>query len=147
VAEEPRSALLIEGRFEAGDIVGRDPTGRVVIQLAVQPLEFERLMAFGADAVGCGDGGDDEPDDCLPISVCWFWGAGETSSYQPLDQKMDDAAVVLGFVPPKQLRWLARITCAAALFLLLAMAPSTVRADTSLVAALPMSTAPAPGSR
>jgi hypothetical protein len=63
---------LLRTIFEAGDLVGRDDAGRMVIQLAVKPRDFDRLMAFGADAVEAEDGGDDEPYDCLPMSPCWF---------------------------------------------------------------------------
>jgi hypothetical protein len=67
---------LLQTILEAGDIVGRDPAGRMVIQLAVERRDFDRLMAFGADAVECEDGSDDEPYECLPMSPCWFWEAG-----------------------------------------------------------------------
>jgi len=56
--------------------VGRDAAGRMVIQLAVERADFELLMAFGAEAVECEDGGDDEPYQCLPMSPCWFREAG-----------------------------------------------------------------------
>jgi hypothetical protein len=32
-----------------------------VIQLTVEPRDFERLLAFGVDSVEAEDGGDDEP--------------------------------------------------------------------------------------
>ena len=67
---------LLQAILEAGDIVGKDAAGRLVIQLAVERADFERLMAFAADAVECEDGGDDEPYECQPMSPCWFWEAG-----------------------------------------------------------------------
>jgi hypothetical protein len=66
---------LLQTILEAGDVVGRDPAGRVVIQLAVPRRDFERLMAFGTDAAECEDGGDAEPYECSPMSACWFWEA------------------------------------------------------------------------
>jgi hypothetical protein len=66
---------LLQTILEAGDLVGRDDAGRMVIQLAVEPRDFDRLMAFGADAVEAEDGGDDEPYQCSPMSACWFWDA------------------------------------------------------------------------
>jgi hypothetical protein len=71
---------LLQTILEAGDIVGRDAAGRMVIQLAVKRADFERLMAFGADAVECEDGGDDEPYECLPMSPRWFWEAGQVQA-------------------------------------------------------------------
>jgi hypothetical protein len=50
--------------------------GGWVIQLAVERRDFERLMAFRANAVECEDGGDDEPYECLPMSPCWFREGG-----------------------------------------------------------------------
>jgi len=43
-----------------------DAAGRMVIQLAVEPRDFGRLMAHAADAVKLEDGGDDEPYEGLP---------------------------------------------------------------------------------
>jgi hypothetical protein len=62
--------LLLQKILEAGDVVGRDAAGRTVIQLAVNPEDFLRLMAFGADAAEseCDDG---EPNDVPPVSACW----------------------------------------------------------------------------
>jgi len=67
---------LLQAILEAGDLVGHDAAGRVVIQLAVGPRDFERRMAFGADAAESEGGGDDEPHDCPPMSACWFWEGG-----------------------------------------------------------------------
>ena len=67
---------LLRTILEAGDIVGRDAAGRMVIKLAVERADFERLMAFGADAAESEDGGDDEPYEVLPVPVCWLSEAG-----------------------------------------------------------------------
>lgn len=75
---------LLHNLLEAGDIVGRDPAGRIVIQVAIEPPDFERLMAFGADAVESEDGGDDELGQALPQSVCWFWEAAPAFAGCPL---------------------------------------------------------------
>jgi hypothetical protein len=64
---------LLQTILEAGDLVGRGAAGRMVIQLAAERADFERLMAFGSDAAESEDGFDDEPYDCLPMSPCWFW--------------------------------------------------------------------------
>jgi hypothetical protein len=63
--------LLLQKILEAGDVVGRDAAGRTVIQLAMEPEDFLRLMAFGADAAEseCDDG---EPNDVPPVSACWL---------------------------------------------------------------------------
>jgi hypothetical protein len=41
--------------------VGRDTTGRTIIQLAVDDWGLERFLTFDADAADLEDGGDDEP--------------------------------------------------------------------------------------
>jgi hypothetical protein len=46
-----------------------------VIQLAVAPALFERLMAFGADQAEAEASGDDEPYAALPVQVCWLRAA------------------------------------------------------------------------
>jgi hypothetical protein len=51
---------LLQTILEAGDIVGRDAAGRMVIQIAVERADFERLMAFGAADLSRG-GSDNEP--------------------------------------------------------------------------------------
>lgn len=48
--------------LEHGDIVGRDPVGRTIIQLAVDDRVLERLLTFDADAAELEDGGEAEPD-------------------------------------------------------------------------------------
>jgi hypothetical protein len=55
--------------------VGHDGAGRTVIQLAVAPALFERLMAFGADQAEAEASGDDEPYAALPVQVCWLRAA------------------------------------------------------------------------
>jgi hypothetical protein len=52
---------LLRDILERGDITGRDASGRIVIELAVDRATFERLMAFGAELVDAEDGGDEEP--------------------------------------------------------------------------------------
>ena len=66
---------LLRQILENGDVVGRDGAGRIVIQLALGDTELERLMVFGADAVECEDGGDDEPYEAPPVHACWFEAA------------------------------------------------------------------------
>jgi DNA-binding transcriptional LysR family regulator len=117
----------------------RADTGRVVMLLAIEPRDFRHLEAFGADAVESEDGGDYEPDDCSPMSACWFYEGGARFFERPTDQELD-------LVPPKQIGRVARIARAVALGLLLVMVPEiAARADqASIVAPLPMSTAQAP---
>jgi hypothetical protein len=130
---------LLQTILEAGDLVGRDTAGRMVIQLAVQPRDFDRLMAFGADTVEAEDGGDDEPYQCSPMSPCWFWDCGATFVGRPTDQ-------VLDLLPPKRISRARCVALALALALLLVTVPRLeARADqTPVVAPLPMSTAQAP---
>jgi hypothetical protein len=52
----------------------------MAIQLAVERADLKRLMAFGADAVECQDGGDDEPYAVLPVPVCWLSEAGRVAA-------------------------------------------------------------------
>lgn len=63
---------LLRQILETGDIVGRDATGRTVIQLALDRATFDRLMVFGADAAEREDGGDDEPYEVPPVHACWL---------------------------------------------------------------------------
>ena len=102
------ASALLQAILEAGDLVGRDTAGWMVIQLAVEPRDFDRLMAFGADAVEAEDGGDEEPYQCSPMSACWFWDGGATFFGRPTDQVFD-------LVPPKQIGRVARIAQAVAL--------------------------------
>jgi hypothetical protein len=53
---------LLRDILERGDITGRDASGRIVIELAVNRATFERLMIFGADQVEAEDDGNDELD-------------------------------------------------------------------------------------
>ena len=71
---------LLHTILEAGDVVGRDAAERMVIQLAIERRDFERLMAFGADATECEDGGDDEPYEQLPVQVCWLREAARVAA-------------------------------------------------------------------
>ena len=131
---------LLQTILEAGDLVGQDDAGRMVIQLAVEPRDFDHLMAFGADAVEAEDGGDDEPYQCSPMSPCWFWDRGATFFGRPTDQVPD-------LLPPKQLSRVAQIARAVALGLLLMVVPGIdARADQAplMTKPLPMSTAEAP---
>jgi hypothetical protein len=41
--------MLLRDILERGDITGRDASGRIVIELAVDRPTFERLMVFGAE--------------------------------------------------------------------------------------------------
>jgi hypothetical protein len=140
-AEPMREAdRLLQTILEAGDLVGRDDAGRMVIQLAVEPCDFDRLMAFGADAAESEDGGDGEPYACPPMSPCWFWDGGATFIGRPIDQ-------VLDLLPPKQLGRAARIVQAVVLALLLITGLGLeARADQmpAMTRARPTSTAEAP---
>ena len=72
---------LLHHVLENGDIVGRDTTGRTIIQLAVDDWALDRLLTFDAEAVELEDEGDDEPD---------------------ADDEEDGAPVLLGLVRPKR---------------------------------------------
>jgi hypothetical protein len=113
----------------------------MVIQLAVEPCDFDRLMAFGADAIECEDGGDGEPYACPPMSPCWFWEGGATFFGRPTDQ-------VLDLVPPKQLGRAAVRNAQAVVpaLLLITGLGLEARADqmAAMTQALPTSTAEAP---
>ena len=130
---------LLQAILEAGDIVGKDAAGRMVIQLAVERADFERLMAFGADAAESEDGGDDEPYACAPMSPCWFWDDGATFFGRPTDQVLDS-------LPPKRLGRVAPIARTVALALLLvAVAQIDARADQApAMTPLPTSTPETP---
>ena len=58
-AEAP---ALLHHLLEHGDIVGRDTSGRTVIQLAVDDYLLETLMTFDAEATELEDGSDREPE-------------------------------------------------------------------------------------
>ena len=53
--------MLLRDILERGDIAGRDASGRIVVELAIDSVTFERLMAFGAEQAEGEDGSDDEP--------------------------------------------------------------------------------------
>ena len=62
----PRGAearALLHHLLEHGDVVGKDATGRTIVQLALDDWVLEKLMGFDADAAELEDGGDGEPDD------------------------------------------------------------------------------------
>jgi hypothetical protein len=131
---------LLQAILEGGDLVGRDDAGRMVVLLAIEPCDFDRLMAFGADAAESEDGGDDEPYACRPMSPCWFWEGDATFLGRPTDQ-------VLELLPSKQLGRVARFAQAVVLALLLiAGLGLEARADQmpAMTQALPTSTAEAP---
>jgi hypothetical protein len=104
---------LLQAILEGGDLVGQDAAGRVVIELAVGPRDFERLMAFGAEAAESEDGGDDEPDECVPMSACWFWEGG-ARFFGAADGDLE---------PPMRVGRTMRAARAVALALLLAVLP------------------------
>ena len=54
---------LLHHVLEHGDVVGKDATGRTIVQLALEDWVLEKLMGFDADAAELEDGGDAEPDD------------------------------------------------------------------------------------
>jgi hypothetical protein len=65
---------LLHHLLEHGDVVGRDPAGRTVIQLALDDWVYEKLMTFDTEATELEDGGDGEPDadneeDWLPVAL------------------------------------------------------------------------------
>jgi hypothetical protein len=53
---------LLHHLLEHGDILGKEISGRTIIQLAVDDWVLERLLSFDAEATEFEDGGDDEPD-------------------------------------------------------------------------------------
>jgi hypothetical protein len=57
---------LLHHLLEYGDIVGRDPVGRTIIQLAVDDRVLETLMTFDAEAAELEPEPDDE-EDCPPV--------------------------------------------------------------------------------
>jgi hypothetical protein len=63
---------LLRRILETGDIVGQDSAGRTIVQLAVDRHMLGLLTAFGADAAERDDGGDDEPYEVPPVSLCWL---------------------------------------------------------------------------
>jgi hypothetical protein len=58
-----QARVLLHHLLEHGDVVGSDPAGRIVIQLAVDEWVYEKLMTFEAEAADLEDGGEVEPDD------------------------------------------------------------------------------------
>jgi hypothetical protein len=82
--EMGEAGWLLQSLLEGGDLVGRDDAGRMVVVLAIEPRDFDRLMAFGANAVESEDGGDDEPYEVTPMSPCWAWEADRVFTGIPL---------------------------------------------------------------
>ena len=64
-----QARALLHHLLETGDIIGRDRTGRTVIQLAVSDWQLERLLTFDAGAEDLEDGGDAEDDG--PAVLCF----------------------------------------------------------------------------
>jgi hypothetical protein len=133
------ASMLLQAILEAGDLVGCDDAGRMVVQLAIEPRDFDRLMALGADAAESENGGDDEPYACSPMSPCWFWDGGATFFRRPTDRVPD-------LLPLKRLGRVAQIARAVALALLLVTVPQIdARADqASAMTPLPTSTSETP---
>ena len=69
------SERLLHNIIEGGDFVGRDDAGRMVIVLAIEPRDFDKLLTFGAVEVESECSGDDEPHEVTPMSPCWAWEA------------------------------------------------------------------------
>ena len=70
------SDRLLHNIIEGGDFVGRDDAGRMVIVLAIEPRDFQKLLTFGAVEIESECGGDDEPYEVTPVSPCWLSEAG-----------------------------------------------------------------------
>jgi hypothetical protein len=63
-----QARALLHRLLEAGDVIGRDATGRTVIQLAADDWLLEQLLTFDGGSEDLEDGGDAEPDDCRVLS-------------------------------------------------------------------------------
>ena len=77
------SDWLLHNILEGSDFVGRDDAGRMVIVLAIEPRDFEKLLTFGAVAVESEGGGDDEQYEVTPMSPCWAWEAARAFTGGP----------------------------------------------------------------
>jgi len=69
---DAEARALLHHLLEHGDMVGRDSTGRTILQLAVDDHTLETLMSFDADELE--NQGDQEPDtddecDGPPVTV------------------------------------------------------------------------------
>jgi hypothetical protein len=62
LSQHAQARALLHHLLEHGDIVGRDTTGRTIIQLAVDDRVLETLMTFDADAAELEPEPDDEED-------------------------------------------------------------------------------------
>ena len=64
---------LLHHILEHGDIVGRDTTGRAIIQLAVDDWVLDKLLGFDAEAAELEDADaepePDDEDDVSPVVV------------------------------------------------------------------------------
>ena len=60
--QDVQARALLHHLLEHGDIVGRDTTGRTIIQLAVDDRVLETLMIFDADAAELEPEPDEEED-------------------------------------------------------------------------------------
>jgi hypothetical protein len=57
-----QARALLHHVLEHGDVVGRDPVGRTIIQLTVDDRVLETLMTFDAEAAELEPEADDEED-------------------------------------------------------------------------------------
>jgi hypothetical protein len=58
-----QARALLHHLLERGDVVGRDASGRTVIQLAADDWPLEQLLSFDSHSEDWEHGGDAEPDD------------------------------------------------------------------------------------
>jgi hypothetical protein len=67
---EARARALLHHLLEAGDVIGRDAAGRIVIQVAADDWLLEQLLIFDGGSEDLEDG-DAESDDCRVLSFDW----------------------------------------------------------------------------
>jgi len=58
-----QARTLLHHLLQAGDVIGRDASGRTLIQLTAEDWLLEQLMTFDAGSEDGEDSGDVEPDD------------------------------------------------------------------------------------
>jgi hypothetical protein len=75
---------LLHNIIEGGDVVGRDDAGRMVIVLAIEPRDFQKLLTFGAVETEGEDGGDEEWSEATPMSPCWAWESARAFTGIPM---------------------------------------------------------------
>ena len=77
--EMGEAGWLLHSLLEGGDLVGRDDAGRMVVVLAIEPAI---RSADGLRRRCRRERGRRryEPDDCSPMSACWFYEGGARSS-------------------------------------------------------------------